>query len=89
MWGSPAIDLMALGVNFQLLLYFFRSWDPQTLAQGALLTPWNFNLVYVFSLLPLILKVLLKIQREKVWAIIILPFQPRRPWFMLAWKMKL
>ncbi|XP_073430315.1 sex comb on midleg-like protein 2 isoform X4 [Dendrobates tinctorius] len=81
-WGTPDVDLMASRENAKVLRFVARSLDPQAIAADALVLPWNqFRLPYLFPPLPLLPRVIRKIRREKVPAILLAPDWPRRAWY--------
>ena len=83
LWGTPQIDLFASAVNAQLPLYCSRTPDAQAVCQDALSMDWTGWEVYCFPPFALLLRVLDKIRREQVNAVVIAPHWPRRPWFSL------
>ena len=82
-WGTPSVDLMATRVNTKTPQFVSRFRCNKALTQDAFSILWDFPLVYIFPPVPLVIRTLLKIAREKVHTIIILPFWPQRPWFPL------
>ena len=87
MWGLPDLDAMANSRNKKLLQFCLLSRVGNPLAIDALSINWKKFFVYIFPPIPMIPKVLQKIRDEKVRAIAILPFWPRRAWFPLALNM--
>ncbi|XP_075052983.1 uncharacterized protein LOC142139351 [Mixophyes fleayi] len=70
-WGMPEIDLMASRLNHQVPLYCARSRDPLAHASDAMTIPWRFRLVYLFPPIPFQSRVLKKLKRERVPAILV------------------
>ena len=83
LWGTPQIDLFASARNHRLPLYCSRTPDQQAVCQDALSMTWTGWEVYCYPPLPLLLRALDKIRREKVTAVVIAPRWPRRPWYSL------
>lgn len=64
-WGTPSMDLMATSENAQLPKFVTRFRYSKAIAQDAFSIPWTLPLVYIFPLVPQILKTLLKIAKEE------------------------
>ena len=72
---------LRLSQNHQLKTYCSWIADPKALRIDAFTFSWDFNLVYLFPLFPLIHKCLSKIRRDKCRAILIAPVWKSRPWY--------
>lgn len=79
--GTPEIDLFATRLNHQLPRYMSWKPDPGTEAVDAFTEPWGGLFPYIFPPFNLIGKVLGKIEREKVKAILVVPKWETQPWF--------
>ena len=74
-WGTPHLDLFATPQNAQLNMFCQRDQnDAFELCWGS----WK---CYAFPPLPLLQRVVRKIQEESVQAILIAPWWARTPWF--------
>ncbi|XP_068094587.1 uncharacterized protein [Hyperolius riggenbachi] len=82
-WGSPDIDLFASKHNNKCPQFCSLSREDNSKVIDAFSIKWEFPLVYAFPPITVIPKVLNKIMQEKVRAILITPFWPKRPWFSL------
>ncbi|XP_041435826.1 uncharacterized protein LOC121399363 [Xenopus laevis] len=80
-WGIPEIDLMASRVNRKVQQFMSRCRDPLALAVDAMTAPWEFQLGYAFPPLPLLPRLIGRIQRENHTVILIAQHWPRRAWF--------
>ena len=81
-WGVPNIDLFASRHNNQVDNY--ASWvpDPHALFVNAFSEKWDkFTYVYAFPPFRLLTRILQKIKKEKVRAIMVAPDWPGQPWF--------
>ena len=80
---SPTMDIFASRETNQLPRYM--SWFPDQLAvaRDAMLHPWD-PISYAFPPIPLILKTLQKIEKEKIKVIMILPQWPTALWWPLV-----
>lgn len=79
-WGVPQIDLFTSSSNCKFLS---RCPHPQAEGTDSLVAPWNCALAYTFSLAFIKIQFLLRLF-ENIIVIAILPYWPRRPWFLLA-----
>ena len=77
----PTLDAFATRENRQLTR--FMSWysDEEAVGQDALLCPWD-EVNWLFPPVPLLSKVLNKVKREKVSAILVCPRWPASLWWM-------
>ncbi|XP_075201274.1 uncharacterized protein LOC142303624 [Anomaloglossus baeobatrachus] len=82
-WGKPQVDLFASRTNAKLEVFFSLNPRDVPAAIDAMAQPWSMGLVYAFPPLPLLPRVLRKIQPDGVHVIIIAPFWPKRSWFSL------
>ena len=84
--ASPTLDIFASRETNQLPRYM--SWFPDQLAvaRDAMLHPWD-PISYAFPPIPLILKTLQKIEKEKIKVIMILPQWPTALWWPLIQEM--
>lgn len=81
LWGKPIVDVFATAQNTQCDLYCTRGGhDPHSLGDGLLLD-WSTEYLYMFPPIPLISRVLRKIQDQHAQAILIAPWWPRQNWF--------
>ena len=80
-YGCPQIDLFASSRNHQLKTYCSWIADPKALKIDAFTFSWDFNLVYLFPLFPLIHKCLSKIKKDNCRTILIAPVWKSRPWY--------
>nr|XP_056713104.1 RNA-binding protein 33 [Euleptes europaea] len=78
-FGLPEVDLFTSSDNSKLPRFFSRFFHPDAERIDALLSPWPRTLLYAFPPLPIIPKVLRKIQMEKANVLLVAPFWPRRP----------
>lgn len=82
-WGTPAIDVFATPNNAKCPLYCTRGGrDPLSLGDG-LLYDWNKDFLYMFPPIPLLPKILRRLQQQRATTILIAPWWPRRDWFPL------
>ena len=80
--GEPGLDLFATCLNNRLPVYVSPRPDPQALALDALILDWNtLPLAYAFAPMPILPKVLQKIQDSTVTVILIAPAWPTQSWF--------
>ena len=81
-WGQPKIDLFASRNNNQINSY--SSWcpDPNARFTDAFSENWKqFQFIYLFPPFRLLTKVLQKVKREQVRAIVVAPTWSAQPWF--------
>jgi ribonuclease HI len=81
-WGVQiGADLFAAGWNAQHPCYFSTSSDRNALGRNAFNVRWNqFTLPLLHPPLPLLPKVLRRLEQEKMTAILIAPLWSRQPW---------
>ena len=77
---SPTLDVFASRDTKKLTRYMSWFPDPEAVARDALLHPWDQE-SYAFPPVPLILKSLQKIEREKIRVVMILPKWPSAIWW--------
>ena len=77
----PTVDLFATNLNKQLRTYCSRFQDHQAWAVDALSISWKDLRAYAFPPIPLIDKILQKIQEEDCEILLVAPFWPKRQWF--------
>ena len=80
-FGKPLVDLFATDRNRQVPRFFSRYPHPEAEATNALVTIWPKELLYAFPPLPLLPRVLRRIQTLQAEVILVAPKWPRRPWF--------
>lgn len=80
-FGPVAVDLFAFSSSHQLPRFFTRYWHRRTEGTDALISAWPQELLYAFLPIPLIAKLLQKIQHLRVSVIVVTPGWPWRPWF--------
>lgn len=80
-WGKPLIDVFAIQQNSKCTQFCVRGGrDPMSMEDGLLLN-WSNRHLYLFLPLPLITKVLQKLQDHPAEAVVIPPWWPRQHWF--------
>lgn len=80
-WGVPKIDVFAMVHNKKCNLFCSRGgMGPRSLGDGLLLN-WEGRFLYMFPPLPLLPRVLAKLERERPRCILVTPWWPRRVWF--------
>ena len=77
---SPTLDIFASKETKKLQRYMSWFPDPDAVARDALLHPWD-PVSYAFPPVPLILKALQKLEREKIRVVMILPKWPSALWW--------
>ena len=82
MLGRPHIDLFASSQNAKLPTYCCWSQDPLALAVDSLSLDWTGMFAYAFPPIPLIPKVLRKVEEEGCQVILIAPAWPKRTWYI-------
>ncbi|XP_069621303.1 uncharacterized protein [Ranitomeya imitator] len=82
-WCLPEVDLFASLQNAKVETFF--SLNPRGNPRGvdALVQDCHFHLAYAFPPIPILAKVLRKIQIERTPTILIAPLWPKRSWFNL------
>jgi len=82
-FGPFEIDLFATSINKKC--HRFVSWHPDPLANAvdAFSLDWSAFYFYAFPPFILILKVLRKIITDKARGVIVVPWWPAQPWFLL------
>ena len=80
-WGTPQLDLFATSHNAKLPLFCSRIAEPGALTMDAFSLSWEQWETYAFPPIPLIPRVLTKLQTDKASMILVAPMWPRRPWF--------
>ena len=85
---SPTLDVFASQETKQLLRYM--SWYPDNMAvaRDAMIHPWD-QTSYLFPPVPLIMKSLQKIRKEKITAVMIIPKWPSALWWPMVTEMLL
>ena len=81
--GPLTHDLMASRSNAQLPQYFSFYPDPFAVAVDCFTVSWKNTNAYVFPpfISSVILRILRKVQQEKIQLTIVLPLWPQQPWF--------
>jgi len=79
--GPFSIDLFASRTNAQLPVSCSWRADPTVLSVNALSIPWTSHYPYMFPPFPLISRCLVKLNKERVSAVMITPVWPNQPWF--------
>jgi len=83
---KPSVDLFASEAHHQLPRYFSRFPDPKAVGVDAFKANWaTERAIYANPPWPLVERVLKKIQKEKVRAMVVVPDWPWAHWFPL-WK---
>jgi hypothetical protein len=79
-WGLPEIDLFATRRSCQLKRFF--SWSVEDLPEAidALCQKWDFDLAFLFPPIPLIKKVVKKLESSRGTFILITPLWPAQTW---------
>ena len=85
---SPTLDVFASRDTKKLTRYMSWFPDPEAVARDALLHPWDQE-SYAFPPVPLILKSLQKIEREKIRVVMILPKWPSAIWWTHVQRLQL
>ena len=79
-WGLPVIDLFATSASRQLPRFFSWNVDDRPEAIDALCQRWDFSLAYLFPPIPLIKKVIKKLETSRGTFILISPLWTARTW---------
>lgn len=82
-WGTPDMDVFGTRSNKCNAFCCWGGMDPRALGNGLL--SWSGRFLYLFPLLPLIPRVLQKLQQEKPRRILLTPWWLRQVWFPLLW----
>lgn len=85
--GHPVIDLSAT-FNTKVRRFYLRIKEDHVWAVDALSFRWSRGLLYAFFPLPLILKFLLRVRRERAPVIMIAPAWTRSSWLFLLVAMR-
>ena len=80
---KPDIDLFASRINHQLWNHISWRPDPGAKAVDAFSVNWSLTYSYYFPPFSIILKVLQKIQKDKVQAIVVVPYWTTHNWFLV------
>jgi hypothetical protein len=81
LWGTPQIDLFASRQSAQLAR--FMSWRAadQPEAIDALNMVWDFSLAFLFSPIPLLKRVVRKLEVSRVVYLLVTPYWEAQTWF--------
>jgi hypothetical protein len=79
-WGLPEIDLFATRGSCQLKRFFSWSVEDHPEAIDALCQKWDFNLAFLFPPIPLIKKVVKKLESSRGTFILVTPLWPAQTW---------
>ena len=82
----PSLDAFATNRTAQLPRYMSWYRDDQAIAQNAMLASWD-PVTYLFPPVPMLMKVLQKVQREGIMAVLVCPRWPSSMWWSLATSM--
>ena len=83
--GRPDIDLFASRLNAQLENYVSYRPDPDARAVDSFMLDWTcFDMPYLFPPFSVIARVLSKVRREGVTAVMVLPIWPTQSWWPAA-----
>lgn len=82
-WGKPEVDMFASRLNAKIRKYV--SWEPEPFnwRTDAFSFKWTGLYIYCFPPFSLLPRVVRKIQREGVAAIVVAPHWPAQPWHPL------
>ena len=83
---QPTLDAFASRETRQLPRYMSWEQDQESVGRDAMMCPWD-KVTYIFPPLPLLPKVLNKIKRERILAILICPHWPSSMWWGLLQEM--
>ena len=83
---TPTLDAFASAQTAQLPRYMSWLEDPHAVARDALIAEWD-PVTYLFPPVPMLLKVLEKVQQEEIEAILICPHWPAALWWQVAAKL--
>ena len=78
---SPTLDAFATRENRQVERYMSWYHDDEAVGQDALLCPWD-EMTWLFPPVPLLAKVVNKVKRERISAILICPHWPSSLWWL-------
>lgn len=82
-FAIPVVDLFVSELNRYVLRFFTQYYHFQAEAMDALMSPWPSGLLYAFTPIPLLPKVLRKFRGQKSTLIMVTPWWPRRPWLSM------
>ena len=85
--GKPDTDLLASRINHQLSNYIYWRPDPGVKTVDAFSISWSTTYNYRFPTFSIILKVLQKIQQNKVQVIVVVPYWTTQSWFPVLLEM--
>ena len=80
-WEVPHLDLFATRLNNQLPVFISPFQDPRAWAVDAMSLSWEGMIAYAFPPVPLLMKVLLKMEKETCLVILIAPCWESHPFF--------
>ena len=80
---TPTLDAFASRLTRQLDRYMSWEEDKEAVSRDALLSPWD-EVTWLFPPVPLIPKVVQKVKKEGITAILICPFWPTSLWWLLV-----
>lgn len=81
-FGPSQVDLFASPENAQLPWFYTKFQSPGAEGTDALCCPWPQGVLYVFSAMPLIPRVIRKILEEDADVLLIAPHWSRQNWFV-------
>ena len=81
LWEVPHIDLFATRMNNRLPIFISPFHDPRAWAVDAMSLSWEGMIAYAFPPIPLLMKVLLKMETETCLVILIPPCWESQPFF--------
>ena len=84
---TPAIDLFASRLSYQIKPFVSFRPDPECFAVNAFLIPWRIIFFYAFPPFNMMPKVLQKVLFDQGEGILIVPKWPNQPWYSLLIKM--
>ncbi len=78
----PTIDLFAAANNTQLTNYMSYKYDPNAVAEDALIHPWeSYKICYAFPPFSLVSRVVQRLRREPVVMLLVVPWWKTMTWF--------
>ena len=80
-WETPHLDLFATRLNNRLPVFVSPFHDPQAWAVDAMSLSWEGMIAYAFPPIPLLMKVLVKMEKETCLVILIAPCWESHPFF--------
>ena len=83
-FGVPEIDLFASRLNKQIDCYVSWRPEPEAFAVDAFSINWSGKFMYMFSPFSIIGQVIVKVHREKVHCVMVIPDWPGQPWYPQA-----